>query len=129
MLGRESGHRVVQVAKRLSERRGRERKRRDEGLFRKSTKILLRIKTDILPADENLVYYQLINRPFNGLMADQIISPPGFVIDDTTDKVVAAVIDYALWHSSNRVYKAMDFNIDDIDIIGSDNEIFVSHAA
>ena len=35
----------------------------------------------------------ILDRPLNGLMADQIIppSPPGF--DHTTDKVVAAVLD------------------------------------
>jgi len=38
-------------------------------------------------------------------------------------KVVAAVMDYALWLFSNGVYKPMDFDID----IGNDNEIFSSH--
>jgi len=41
----------------------------------------------------------------------------------TVIKVVAAVVDYALWLFSSGVYKPMDFNID----IGNDNEIFSSH--
>ena len=38
-------------------------------------------------------------------------------------KVVAAVMDYALWHFSNGVNKLMDFDTD----VGKDNEIFSAH--
>ena len=52
----------------------------------------------------------------NGQQQHQNI-PAGYV------KVMAAVIDYALWRFSNGVYKLMDFDIDN----GNDDEIFSSH--
>ena len=52
----------------------------------------------------------------NGQQKHQNV-PAGYV------KVLAAVIDYALWRFSNGVYKPMDFDIDH----GNDDEIFSSH--
>ena len=52
----------------------------------------------------------------NGQQKHQNV-PAGYV------KVMAAVIDYALWRFSNGVYKPMDFDIDN----GNDDEIFSSH--
>ena len=52
----------------------------------------------------------------NGQQKHQNV-PAGYV------KVMAAVIDYALWRFSNGLYKPMDFDIDN----GNDDETFSSH--
>ena len=54
----------------------------------------------------------------NGQQKHQNV-PAGYV------KVMAAVIDYALWRLSNGVYKPMDFDIDN----GNGDEIFSSTVA